>query len=185
MKKSILITTILFTGLTASAENYICHAVGGPRNGRPALVFAPDIATATSVAKQTMEIENASCLARPPLMVGKMEDLGGKKWGFFGLIMNQFYLSFEEQQVLIIQECGSGRLIYKFNADVISENSLKLTQAGTEGYCNPRVTPIFKDGDVITFQITKSGAEPYSLSIFRKNPSEGMVSMSSYQEVQK
>ena len=114
---------------------------------------------------------------------GGLSDLGGKKWGFQGTPSNAPYLVFKQKQLLFVQECGSGKMIQKFDADVIGTNTIKLSDAGTEGQCNPHYAAGFKPGSIVSVKVRLFGDRPAEVILEDQRPNEQMPYMSMYKEM--
>jgi hypothetical protein len=130
--------------------------------------------------KEKFEVSTVSCSNMP--REGTLADLSGKRWGFIGLKSNETYLIFQGNQVLYIQDCGTSKMIHKFNAEVVGPKSLKLSQAGVEGSCNPHYVPGFKDGSVISIQMWIQEDKPISFLLDDKRPGEETSYTSLYKE---
>jgi hypothetical protein len=186
MKTLILIFTVILATSVSKAqsfEQYICTALDGdiPDLVGGSIGNSKDQATAAFLnAVENYHVTKASCKAAPK--IGTMSDLAAKKWGFQGLKSNEFYLMFNDNQILQIQECGTDKQITKFNAEVIGEGSLKLSLTGTEGSCNPVISPVFQTGSIVTFEVMIYDDQPATLTAREKRPEE--ISRSAlYQEM--
>lgn len=171
----------------ASAQTvkmFVCKALDG---NTPNLGGAAGGSTKEEAEKSFLEfvkdkyqVTKVSCSTMP--REGTLAELGGKKWGFIGLRSNETYLIFQGSQVLHVQDCGSGKMIHKFNAEVVGQKSLKLTEAGVEGSCNPYSVPGFKDGSVISIQMWIQEDEPMAFLLNDKRPGEETSHSSFYKE---
>jgi hypothetical protein len=162
-------------------KNYSCKAQSGQYSGYSAFVQGTDAADAKTKAQAALKTDDVSCSVLP--RKGGMSDLGGKKWAFQGLVSTNTYLEYNAGQVLHIQECGTGKMIQKFNAETVSENSLKLSEAGSEGSCNPFYVPGFKPGSVVSVNVMIYENQPAVLMLSDKRPGEDIVYTSLYKEV--
>lgn len=187
MNKKLIILVLSLVGSLASAQTakmFVCKALDGNTSNLGGMAGGSTKEEAEKsfldFVKDKYGVSKVSCSIMP--REGTLADLSGKRWGFIGLRSNETYLVFQGNQVLHIQDCGSNKLVHKFNAEVVGKNSLKLSEAGVEGSCNPYYVPGFKDGSIITIQMWIQEDQPISFLLDDKRPGEEVHSTSLYKE---
>lgn len=183
MKQLLFVVALVFVSKQTWAENYDCQILDGPSAGYGTVTIAPDMPTAIENIKKAQGTTQVSCEILVPHEFGTAADLPGKKWGFQGIVSNQTYLVFENNQLLHVQECGNQKKIYRFSMVAVDGKSFKLSPIGTEGECNPSFIPLVKRDCIVTFDIGHQVGKPYAMLIHAKNPEEGLASTSFYLEM--
>lgn len=180
-------TTVLLVCASALAQTpkiYSCQALDGNQSGLGGISNGNDKVEAEIKFLELVKqygVTKVSCSTLPKQ--GELSDLGGKKWVFQGLNSNETYLVFQGNQLLYIQECGKGRLVQKFNTEVVGNKSLKLTEAGSEGSCNPYYVAGFETGSIISVQIMISEDQASTLLIKDQRHGETTSTTSFYREM--
>jgi hypothetical protein len=165
----------------ADTKSYSCKSGSGPFAGYSVIITAENDSIAKSQGQASFNGDDVTCTVLPRR--GGIADLGGKKWGFQGLAKNETYLEFADGQVRWVQDCGSEKMIQKFNTEMVGTNKLKLSPAGIEGSCNPHYVAGFKDGSIVTFSVLIRDGQASTMVVEDNRPNEDMAYQSLYQEM--
>lgn len=184
-KQNLLLSLfIMFIHGATSAQTikfYSCQALDGNKPGLGGMSSGASIKEAQNNFLEFMkqhEVNKISCLAIPKL--GSLNDLLGKKWKSF---YNETYLVFQSNRLLHIQECGNARRIQRYNTETIGELSLQLTEAGSEGTCNPLYRLRLEKDSIIFIKVLIYEDQPSLLYIEEKRTGNESVTLSIFEEI--
>ncbi|MBL7542711.1 MAG: hypothetical protein JNL11_02795 [Bdellovibrionaceae bacterium] len=190
MKSIFLILTLLVLSQSVSAIAYFkCFPNEGKYKGSSVITMGPDDMVSQDAANlilakpELYEAKTLRCERWFPPTPGSAEDLAGKKWKFIGGGLDSWYLVFQNQHLLHIQECGQVKMIHKFKVEQVGTQSFKLTEDGIEGQCSTWSVPGFKTGSIISTTVTNNHTEGWHLLISDSQPGESTSFTSFYKQI--
>jgi hypothetical protein len=145
---------------------------------------AAEAAVLKLMQEADMKVTKVACELPPKILA--LADLGGKRWGFQGMVNDATYLVFEGKHMLDIQECGSEKIIHDFTFEIIDDNTFTITDLkfiGNEEACNPMWVPGFQIGSRVHIQGVQRVGQRAGILVEDRRPTHETASTSLYKEM--